>query len=409
MENHKNQLKAISLFSGAMGLDLGLEAAGIHIIGCVEKDTAAVATIRLNRPGIPVISTDIFDVTGEKILEDFNINKPDIDLVVGGPPCQAFSVIGKRRGLDDKNGHLVFEFIRIVKELKPKAFLMENVRGMLSMSLHRKTKNGLLYDEINKQFNELGYRVDAFVVNSVNYGAPQIRERVFLIGNRLGLKAVFPPPSHSDKPQENQKKWITLGQAIGNGFIDPDSTIMDFSPRKKKYLNHIPPGGNWRCMPIDIQKESMGKSWYLKGGRSAYWRRLSFDYPAPTVVTMPNHAGTSMCHPKEIRALTAGECAKIQTFPPDWKFSGSPSEKYRQIGNAVPVVLGKMAGRAILKMFELQEKSSLKHNGHTIEHIRPHVRTRQYFKAGKVFNASPYINTQNRYSELVNQLELFSA
>ncbi|MBF4323300.1 DNA cytosine methyltransferase, partial [Vibrio anguillarum] len=125
-----------------------------------------------------------------------------------------------------------------------------------------------------------------------------------------------PQPAFSNRPEDNLPPFKTLGDAIGPGsnFIDPCPEVMDFSPRKLKYLALVPEGGNWRSMPEDIQKESMGKSWYLKGGRSAYWRKLSFAFPSPTVVTMPNHAGTSMCHPKELRAISVGEAAAIQEF-----------------------------------------------------------------------------------------------
>lgn len=148
------------------------------------------------------------------------------------------------------------------------------------------------------EFNKIGYHVDCFVVNSVNYGAPQIRERVLFIGNRFGYGVDFPEPAYSNRQEDNLPPFKTLGDVIdlSKGFIDTCPDVMNFSPRKLRYLSMIPPGGNWRSLPEDIQKESMGKSWYLKGGRSAYWRKLSFAFPSPTVVTMPNHAGTSMCH-----------------------------------------------------------------------------------------------------------------
>lgn len=385
-----------------MGLDLGLEAAGVEVVGCLEFDKAAVETIRHNRPNLPVIHGDLSAISGAEILKRCGVKKREVDLIVGGPPCQAFSVIGKRRGLADERGKLVFEFLRVVQEIGPKAFIMENVRGLHSMVMGDSKVKGSLYNQLVKEFNDLGYSVDTFFVNAVNYGAPQIRERVILIGNRLGRKAKFPRPTHSDKPIAGQRPFVNLGDVIRN-FRDPDPTLMDFSPRKKAYLAYVPPGGNWRSMPIEIQKESMGKSWYLKGGRSAYWRRLSFDYPCPTIVTMPNHASTSMCHPNEIRALTVGECATIQRFPRTWKFTGSPMERYKQVGNAVPVVLGEMAGRTVRQLLadgaELREQD----DKHTIEHIRPHVRTRQYFKNGVVLNGLPYGNKQNRYTDLFTE------
>jgi DNA (cytosine-5)-methyltransferase 1 len=369
-----------------MGLDLGLELAGIDVLGCVEFNENAVAAIRANRPNIKAVHGDISKLSSDEILSAVGAAKEDIDLIVGGPPCQAFSSFGKRRGTDDSRGRLVFDFVRLVGEIRPKAFLMENVRGLMSMPVEKGQPAGSLLREILLRFEGLGYRVDAFVVNSVNYGAPQIRERVLLIGNRMGYRARFPQPTHSEQPSGRQKKFATLGDAI-RGLKGADPDLMDFSERKKKYLSLIPAGGNWRCLPVDLQKESMGKTWYLKGGRSAYWRRLHYDFPSPTVVTIPSHAGTSMCHPEEIRALTVGECAAIQGFPPDWRFMGSAAEKYKQVGNAVPVVLGRVAGETILRMMRDQEMT-LEMN--TLEMIRPQVRTRQYFKKGKVTTDCAY-------------------
>jgi DNA (cytosine-5)-methyltransferase 1 len=367
-----------------MGLDLGLEQAGIEVLGCVEFNEPAVNCIRSNRPNLPVLHGDISQLSGAEILSKLNI--PSVNLVVGGPPCQAFALFGKRRGLGDARGRLVFDFVRIVGELNPEAFVMENVRGMMSMSMEPGGEQGGLYREILRRFDELGYRVDTFVVNSVNYGAPQIRERTLLIGNRLGYRARFPQPTHSDAPTGRQKPWVTLGDAIRD-LKGADTDVLDFSERKKKYLAMVPPGGNWRSLPVEIQKESMGKAWYLKGGRSAYWRRLSFDFPCPTIVTMPNHAASSLCHPTETRALTVGECAAVQGFPKDWKFSGNAAAKHKQVGNAVPVVLGRVAGETVLSMMREKE---LTFETNTLEHIRPQVRTRQYYKAGKVLAMKGY-------------------
>lgn len=167
----------------------------------------------------------------------------------------------------------------------------------------------------------------------------------------------------------------------------------------------IPEGGNWRSLAIHIQKESMGKSWYLKGGRSAYWRKLSLSFPSPTVVTMPNHAGTSMCHPKELRAISVGEAMAIQEFPLDWKLCGSVTEKFRQVGNAVPVRLGTVAGETILRLLkriDRMEEEPLQAPQYRIIHLRPHVRTRQFWKDGQV-----YTGDTSYYDEDDDQLPLF--
>lgn len=395
--------KYVSLFSGGMGLDIGLEQAGFTPAVCCENDPACVNTIRHNRPRVPVIGDCITTVSAASLEAAAGQKLHDIALVAGGPPCQAFSVYGKRLGTQDQRGQLVFEFLRIIDELRPQTFLMENVRGLHSMSIvpasarakdksipKEHTAHGSLLRSILSSFESIGYRVDCFLVNSVNYGAPQIRERLICIGNRYNLHAHFLEPQYSNRLEDGLPPFKTLGEAIGNGFVDTDPDCMNFSERKLKYLAMVPPGGNWRSLPVEIQKESMGKAWHLKGGRSAYWRKLSFGFPSPTVVTMPNHAGTSMCHPAELRALTVGECAAIQEFPSDWQFMGTAAEKYRQVGNAVPVRLAHVAGDCIRSLLERIPKVDINTLPSTVDpsrvyHLRPHVRTRTFWKDGEAF------------------------
>lgn len=416
-------MKVISLFSGAMGLDLGFEGAGFETAACVEVDSAAVSTIKLNRPSLKVFDTSIVDLTGRELLKGAGVRRSDErPIVIGGPPCQAFSVFGNRKGVEDQRGQLVFEFMRVIDEIKPHVFVMENVRGLLSMSIVPKKhtagqkvdsallKPGSLIELILKKFDEIGYRVDCYVVNAVNYGAPQIRERLIFVGNRHGISSNFPKPMFSNRPEDNLPPFKTLGEAIGAGFVDPCPEVMNFSPRKLKYLSMIPEGGNWRSLPLEIQKESMGKSWYLKGGRSAYWRKLSYAFPSPTVVTMPNHAGTSMCHPTELRAISVGEAAAIQGFPMDWRFSGSTTEKFRQVGNAVPCVLGYVAGTVVsdlmsrIKANEAADKSLPKRQ---IIHLRPHVRTRQFWKNGEALAGDfSYYDSDDSDDTEAEQIEL---
>lgn len=398
-----NSIEYVSLFSGAMGLDLGLEKKGFHAALVNDVDPVCVATMRRNRPKLPIFDGDVSKATKDVLGRLAGKDLAEVPLVAGGPPCQAFSVFGKRKGVEDQRGKLIFEFIRLISEIRPLTFLMENVRGLHSMPLvppskrkaslemgRDQTAHGSLLREVIRRFEGHGYRMDCFLVNAVNYGAPQLRERLICIGNRFNLKACFPRPQFSNRPDDCLPPFRTLRDVIGNGFKDPDPSLMNFSQRKLKYLAMVPPGGNWRSLPEQIQKESMGKSWYLKGGRSAYWRKLSFDFPCPTVVTMPNHAGTSMCHPSEVRALTVGELAAVQEFPHAWMFAGSPTEKCRQIGNAVPVRLGEVAGEVIRELLSRIEAAGRKPAqgpmlASRIEHLRPHVRTRTFWKAGQVF------------------------
>ena len=386
-------LRAISVFSGAMGLDLGLEHAGVDLRVTVDSDPAATNTVRANRPELCVMNADVSSLSGDVLLKAARLQEGEVDLVVGGPPCQAFSVYGRRRGISDPRGALVFQFVRLVGELRPRYFAMENVRGLLSMTAPGDPTKGALLRMLVSDFNAIGYRVDLFVVNAVNYGAPQLRERLILLGSNSGLVARFPAPTHSNRPQDDLRPFATLGDAL-HDFQEDEHQIMDFSPRKKSYLALVPPGGNWRMLPIDVQKESMGKAWHLKGGRSAYWRKLSFEFPCPTIVTMPNHAGTSMCHPTELRPLSVGECARVQGFPDDWRFVGTTADAYRLIGNAVPVRLGEVVGEALrdlqARAIRGERDDEAAYLPYREVHLRPHVRTRYWYKNGKALAPVSY-------------------
>lgn len=422
-----NNYNYISLFSGGMGLDLGLNEAGFNLLTCNEIDKSSVQTIKLNLPQLPILDCSIEQISGSLLRSISSLGEKELHLVAGGPPCQSFSVYGNRSGVHDGRGKLLFEYLRIVKELRPKTFLMENVRGLHSMPLIPPkfskvvagtepwmTEKGSLLREVFKSFERIGYRVDGFLVNSVNYGAPQIRERLILIGNRFNLRAKFPEPTHSNRPQDRLLPFKTLRDVIGNQFADPDKSLMNFSPRKLRYLAMVPPGGNWRSLPVHVQKESMGKSWYLKGGRSATWRKLSWDFPAPTVVTMPNHAATSMCHPDELQALTLGECAAIQEFPSSWKLVGTTQEKYRQVGNAVPVRLGMVAGKCIKDLLDSITKIEKRYTPpreltpSSIEHLRPHVRTKRYWHKGQALAGDFDYYSDKANEEASLQEELFA-
>lgn len=417
---------AISLFSGAMGLDLGLDSTGrFHILACVEKERSFCDTIRANKAAgkldqdLAIFHADISKLDPAEVLAAAGLKPGELDVLIGGPPCQSFSTAGRRGTTQDPRGTLLWDFLRFVEYMKPRMFLMENVRGLLSAGLkhrpiaERPEKGGppldpdeqpgsvlrLFADEL-QHLEGTSYHMDVFEVNAVNYGAPQLRERVLFIGNRYGAQIDFPNPTHGPAhalegtqatlftQPERLQPWRTLRDAIGN-MSDPGDEIMDFSPRKKSFLAHVPEGSNWRSLPTEMQQESMGRAWYAKGGRSGWWRRLNFDLPCPTLVTMPNHASTSLCHPTELRALTLKEYAAIQEFPAEWVFAGTVSQKYAQIGNAVPVRLGSVAGNVLAKALDQLEDTSdplpVAEDGYRVIYIQSHVRTRQWFKSGKAF------------------------
>ncbi len=418
----------VSIFSGAMGLDIGLEQTGrFQVVACVEKEHAFCETIRANRragklhPRLVVFERDIGGMEPGEILDATGLKAGEIDVLAGGPPCQSFSTTGKRGTTQDPRGTLLWQYLRFVEALKPRFFLMENVRGLLSAALRhrpiakRPEKGGLplsveemqgsvirLFAKDLEKITDTPYHMDCFEVNAVNYGAPQLRERALFIGNRYNAVVDFPDPTHGAQagPRSPQQllfqdvpngllPWCTLGDAIAD-LHDDSPVVMDFSPRKKRYLGQVPPGSNWRSLPVEVQRESMGKAWHAKGGRSGWWRRLAFDLPCPTLVTMPNHASTSLCHPTETRALTLREYARIQEFPDSWEVCGKTSEQYAQIGNAVPVRLGRVAGEVIAKQLDvLRERNwgrwPKKPDAYRIIYVQSHVRTRQWFKGGTTF------------------------
>jgi DNA (cytosine-5)-methyltransferase 1 len=425
-ENEGPKYKVISLFSGAMGLDIGIEKNDrFQILACVEKEKSFCDTIRANHKAgrlhkdLKIFEGDITNINPADVLKACGLKRGEVDLLVGGPPCQSFSTAGRRLSTEDPRGTLLWQFLRFVDYIQPRYFVMENVRGLLSAALHhrpiaeRPGKGGapldvdeepgsvvrLFADDLQK-LSDVSYHMDCFEVNAVNYGAPQLRERALFIGNRYNSIVDFPNPTHGPDLEEKEgqsslfgingsklKPWRTLGDAIGR-LKNPGNVIMDFSPRKKSFLNLVPPGSNWRSLPKELQMESMGKAWYAKGGRSGWWRRLSFDLPCPTLVTMPNHASTSLCHPTEVRALSLKEYALIQEFPKDWEFCGTPTQQYAQVGNAVPVRLGEIAGEVIAHQLDnLKSRRwrpyAEKPESYRVIYIQSHVRTRQWFKAGK--------------------------
>lgn len=357
-------MKVISLFSGAMGLDLGLEAAGHEVAVAVETDATAIATIKLNRPNLPVIAKPIEQVKTAEILSVAGL-KPGGDFIVaGGPCCQAFSTVGKRASLEDPRGSLFLQFVRVVRQARPTFFLMENVRGLLSAAeRHRPLRLrgpghpplaedellGSAFAKVVDGLRALGYYTIFDVLNAADYGTPQKRERFIALGSRDGHPLLMPIPTHSSDPSSPLPRWVTLKKALSS---IPSNAIHKFEPLnpiQQRFLPLVPAGGYWRSLPIELQREALGKAFDSWGGRTGFLRRLSWDRPAPSLVTTPTSRATLLGHPSENRPLSILEYARIQEFPPDWKFAGSVGATYRQIGNAVPLGLGRALGEALKK------------------------------------------------------------
>lgn len=336
----------VELFAGAGGLAIGLEAAGIKCAALNEIDKWACQTLRKNRPSWNVLEGDIKNL-------DFTDYQGKVDIVTGGFPCQAFSYAGKKLGLEDARGTLFYEFARVVQEIKPKICIGENVRGLLSHE-KGKTLEGMI-----SILDEIGYRVitPVRVLKAINYNVPQKRERLILVGVRKDIAIDFTYP----KPF---KKVFNLKDALKKGELFdkdvPASAGAKYPEHKKKVLDLVPQEGYWRDLPLDIQKEYMQKSFYLGGGKTGMARRIGWNEPCLTLTCSPAQKQTERCHPEETRPFTVREYARIQTFPDNWDFAGSPSQQYKQIGNAVPVNLAKEIGYSIIKFLnEVYQEENL--------------------------------------------------
>lgn len=331
----ENEYSVLELFAGAGGLAIGLEKSGLKCVALNEIDKWACQTLRNNRPNWNVLEGDIKDF-------EFSKFKNKVDVVTGGFPCQAFSYAGKKLGLNDARGTLFYEFARVVQEVKPAICIGENVRGLLSHE-KGKTLQGMI-----SILDEIGYKVAPIqVLKAINFRVPQKRERLILVGIRKDIDIEFEYPKPSRKVY-NLKDALKKGELYNCDV--PKSEGSTYPEHKKEVLDLVPPKGYWRDLPLDIQKEYMGKSFYLGGGKTGMARRIGWDEPSLTLTCSPAQKQTERCHPDETRPFTVREYARIQTFPDDWKFAGSISQQYKQIGNAVPVNLAKEIGYSIINL-----------------------------------------------------------
>lgn len=355
-KKYKDNRDVISLFSGAMGLDIGLGKAGLNVVICQDFEPSCVQTMKAN--GHNVLGGDIRELKPETFLELTGLHVGEPFMICGGPPCQPFSTAGKRLGINDPRGSLFMDFIRMIDYIRPRFFVMENVKGIVSSPLkHVSTKErvkndpeqklGTVLDVILSEFNKLGYKTVYGILDAVNYGVPQFRERFVLIGSRDNEDIFLPIPTHFQMHQNPDYRWKTVDEAIKDLENDPGEYAPLGSDRKK-YLHMVPEGGNWRDLPEEVISVAMGGAYASGGGKVGFYRRLSYKQPSPTITTSPAQKATMLCHPRQDRPLSIKEYARIQQFPDDWKFTGTISAQYRQIGNAVPVGLAEAIGRAII-------------------------------------------------------------
>ena len=349
IDRRKRNYPSISLFSGAMGLDIGLEQSGIDIRIGQDFDRSCVETMQANRR--PSLSGDIRRISPNQLLEAARLKVGEAFLLCGGPPCQPFSTAGKRLGINDPRGSLFMEFIRMIDAIRPRFFVMENVKGLMSAPLRTEDGKtdcrGSVLDVILEEFSKLNYKTVYGVLDAVNYGVPQFRERFILLGSRDGEDVFLPLPTHFQRHQNPLYRWRTLGDAIKD-LEDAPGFYHLFSKKRARFLEMVPPGGNWRSLPPGLLQEAMGGAYKSGGGKVGFYRRLSYAEPSPTVTTSPAQKATMLCHPTRLRTLSIPEYKRIQQFPDDWVLTGSPADQYRQIGNAVPIGLAKAIGDAII-------------------------------------------------------------
>lgn len=383
-EGPANKL-TVSLFSGALGLDLGLEQAGLQTAVAVEKDSDSCDTIRKNKPETAVIEDDAREVTTAEILDSGGLDEDDVFLVAGGPPCVTFSSGGNRQSIRDAEGSLFEDYLRVVEQIRPEYFVFENVANIVTAAIeHRpieerpgqdwnlssysddtsktdgdvaplmpEEQSGSAIEVILDAFENLGYTMAFFVLNAADYGVPQHRKRLFIIGSRDGTTLRLPRATHGPPTVDGVEPRRTLRDAIGD--IEGPLDHPEYSDKYKRFFANVPQGGNWKDLPEEMQKEAMGGSYDSGGGRTGYFRRLSWDKPSPTVTKKPNRKSSAFCHPEETRPLAVREWARIQTFPDDWEFVGGTYSKYSQIGNAVPVQLAESVGEMIIDVHENED------------------------------------------------------
>ena len=330
-DTNDNTYYFIEVCSGGGGLSSGLEKSGLKPLLLNDIDKNSCNTLRLNHPNVEVFEGSFTNIDYTKYVDK-------CDILCGGVPCQSFSYAGKQKGLEDKRGDLIVKFSEMINIIKPKIFMIENVKGLLTHN-NGETIKYVINECLNKKDM---YNIEYKLIKCVNYGIPQKRERVIIIGILKEYIYNFNFPKEINK-------IITIKEALINVPVSPGAKYPE---KKIKYFEKIPPGGCWINLDIEDQKEYLGTGFYSGGGKRGLLRKLSWDEPCLTILCSPAQKNTERCHPDENRPLTIRESARIQTFDDSYNFSGSLSSQYSQIGNAVPVKIGKLLGSELIKSLD---------------------------------------------------------
>lgn len=362
----------IDLFAGAGGLSLGFHLEGFTPLVGTDFDADAANTYRRNFPNTRFIEGPIEEVPTDRILEIAGVGEGNVDVMLGGPPCQAFSVYNHQRGFHDARSGLFREYLRLVEGLMPKVIVIENVLGMASLG------GGKAVEEIHTQLVRLGYNVEDRVLEAERFGVPQERRRLFFLASRIGSLA-WPEPTHASgddlfarglkplvtvadalsdlpplelgegcegpvpyhaPPVGAYQKWARAGSTGVTNHIAPSLGSMNV-----ERMRFIPPGGSWRDIPTDLLPAGMKRA--KRSDHTKRYGRLHPDGLASTILTKCDLHWGAYIHPSQDRTLTVREAARFQSFPDWFTFTGSRVEQYRQVGNAVPPLLASAMARAV--------------------------------------------------------------
>lgn len=368
-------MTTVDLFAGAGGLSLGFEMQGYQLLSANDFDVATESTFRSNFPGIPFLCKPVQDLSGSELLGASGVRSGEIDVLLGGPPCQAFSVYNHQRSFSDNRSGLFREYLRLVGELQPKAVVMENVVGMTSLG------GGRAVEEMHESLEALGYSVEHRILKAEEYGVPQERRRIFFVATTEG-EIAWPEPTHStteDLLSAHLKQSVTVWDAIGDlpkreageGVDEPsrytrmartdyqtrsrqdsDGVLNHAAPRltsvNRERMKHIPPGGSWRDLPHHMLPEGMKKA--KRSDHTKRYGRLTKAGRFSTILTKADPHWGAFIHPEQDRTLTVRECARAQSFPDSFAFIGSRVDQYRQVGNAVPPLLAAAVAKAVQEM-----------------------------------------------------------
>lgn len=379
------ELTTVDLFAGAGGLSLGFELAGFRPLLATDFDPAAATSFRANFPGAAFIERPIAEISSAEFLREAGLAEGELDCLLGGPPCQAFSVYNHQRGFHDERSGLFREYLRVVEAFLPKTVVMENVPGMTSLG------GGQAVDEIHDRLADLGYDVEHRILEAERYGVPQERRRIFFIGSRVG-DILWPEPTHGDPTdllQQHLPPFVTVEEAIGdlppldNGGGTEDQQaypVEPFSEYQKtmregssgvwnhmapnlaginlERMKFIPQGGSWRDIPHHLLPAGMKRA--RRSDHTKRYGRLDPNGLSSTILTKCDLHWGAYIHPHQDRTLTVREAARFQSFPDRFRFFGSRVEQYRQVGNAVPPLLAKAVAAVVREMIVRSESMANK-------------------------------------------------